>query len=357
VDTHSPRPFIIPVFLPHQGCPHQCVFCNQYAIVGGAPVDSPQPAQVPAIVERWLAFRGPGRGPAQLAFFGGNFLGLTTERVCAYLDAAARCVDAGRIESIRFSTRPDTIDERRLARMAAYPVHTIELGAQSMDDRVLRCCRRGHSAADTASAVQLLRQQGYAVGLQLMIGLPGESALSSAETARTAAALRPDVVRIYPTLVLAGSRLAARYAAGRYRPLDLERAVQRAKALFLHFHQRGIAVGRMGLQASDGLDDHCRVVAGPHHPAFGHLVYAALFLDMARGLLETSVRRSSVTFYVHPGSVSKMRGLKNQNVQRLITEYELRAIRIQERPDLPRDGLQLDGGYAPMTFDQLQPSF
>jgi hypothetical protein len=224
-----------------------------------------------------------------------------------------------------------------------------------MDDAVLLQCRRGHSREDTLLAVKKLRNRGYEIGLQLMIGLPGESASVVAESARAIAALEPAFVRIYPTLVLRGSRLASWYTSGDYRPLELERCVEWVKNLFLFFYHRRIPVARMGLQACTSLSDGNRVLAGPYHPAFGHLVYAAVFFDMARRLLSghTACGRA-ITLQVHPGSASKLAGLNNMNIRRLRDEFELSDIRIRTRPELAPDSLILDDGRGTITFDQLQ---
>jgi histone acetyltransferase (RNA polymerase elongator complex component) len=350
------RPFIIPVFLPHRGCVHQCVFCNQHVITGAAPSLEPQ-RHLPEIIEQWLGYRRPGRGTAQVSFFGGNFLGLSRRSISACLAEVTRFIENRRVDGIRFSTRPDTINARSLALIADYPVHTVELGVQSMDDAVLERCRRGHTAAHTVSAVDRLKRSGYEIGLQLMLGLPGQDWPGLLKTARAVAALKPDFVRIYPTLVLAGSSLAAWYADGRYHPLELERALQWVKNLFLYFHGHGIAVTRMGLQASEGLADGRNLLAGPYHPAFGHLVYASLFYDMAIRLIERDGNRHrTVTLHVHPSCVPKIRGLKNRNIEGLREAFGLADIRILAEPGMACDSLVLNDGRCEMTFDQLEPS-
>jgi histone acetyltransferase (RNA polymerase elongator complex component) len=348
-----PKPFVIPVFLPHRGCPHRCVFCNQHVI---ADVDRGlSPRELPAMIERWLGYRGPRRAETQISFFGGNFLGLPPDVAAAYLASASRYVREGRADSLRFSTRPDTIDARRLDMIQAFPVRTVELGVQSMDNAVLQRCRRGHSREDTVRAVKQLRKRGYEVGLQLMIGLPGDTEAGMIETARAIVALKPAFIRIYPTLVLAGSRLAGWYTAGRYQALELDRSVAWVKRLFLFFHHHRIPVARMGLQSSAGLADDRTVLSGPYHPCFGHLVYAAVFFEMAHRLLSRAgCSGRTITLHVNPGSVSKLAGLKNQNIHRLCDEFGLCGLRIQARPALAPDRLMLDDGVEPMSFDQLE---
>ena len=237
----------------------------------------------------------------QISFYGGNFLGLETATVHRLLDGAARWVAAGRVDGIRFSTRPDTVDETTLAVLGGYPVDTVEIGVQSTNDRVLALAERGHTAADTARAVKRLRSRGYRIGLQMMVGLPGEDAVCALATGRDVAGLAPDFVRIYPTLVLRHSRLAEWYANGRYAPMTLDRCVSLVKRLFLLFREHRIPVVRMGLQATEGLADGRSIVAGPFHPAFGHLVHSAVFMDRATALLENAGRLPArVTLRVHP---------------------------------------------------------
>ncbi len=195
------RPRIVPVFLPHAGCPHRCVFCNQHAITrqqAGAPLPDPR-----TVVTRWLGRRPQDPVNVQLAFYGGNFLGLAREHLASLLDAARHLMAEGWIGALRFSTRPDTVDDRRLALLAGMPVAAVELGVQSMDDAVLGLSRRGHTAAQTEVASELLKAAGYKVGMQMMIGLPGQGASSAMASGDRIVRLAPDFVRIYPCLVLA----------------------------------------------------------------------------------------------------------------------------------------------------------
>ncbi|RLB98423.1 MAG: hypothetical protein DRH76_02540, partial [Deltaproteobacteria bacterium] len=236
------RPTIVPVFLPHAGCPHRCVFCNQKTITGQAGRDSSP--DLPALVARFLREKPPSPQHVELAFYGGNFLGQPPDHVQFLLAEAQHLVRRGWIGSVRFSTRPDTIDAQRLRWIADSPVDTVELGGQSMDDAVLSAAGRGHSAQDTALAVDRLRQAGLRVGIQTMIGLPGQDARSALVSAVRFADLKPDFVRIYPCLVLAGSPLAAAYRRGAYQPLSLEAAVATCARLWRLFARRNIPVIR-----------------------------------------------------------------------------------------------------------------
>ncbi len=217
------RPFIIPIFLPHAGCPHQCVFCNQVSITG-AKQKTVEPDQFRYQILEFLKYKKAGRKPVQISFYGGNFLGLKFDEITLLLDLAAEFIRQGQVDRIRFSTRPDTITPERLDSIAKYPVETVELGVQSMDDHVLALARRGHSAADTMRAVHQLKEHAYDIGLQMMVGLPGDTEALSVITAEKIAALRPNFVRIYPAIVVKNSRLARWYLNGTYAPLSLAEA-------------------------------------------------------------------------------------------------------------------------------------
>ncbi|MBI9077663.1 MAG: radical SAM protein [Desulfatibacillum sp.] len=337
--TNQPKPFVIPIFLPHAGCPHQCVFCNQRAITGAHRPFSTEDAR--AEVERYLAFPRKSTGQTIISFYGGNFLGIARSRIQDLLFLAADYVGQGRADGIRFSTRPDTIDAQSLSLLDSHPVKTVELGVQSMDARVLELSKRGHTTRDTVAAARLLREQSYEVGLQMMVGLPGDEGLQSLETAQRIVDLAPDFVRIYPTVVLEKSPLADLWRAGQYQALTLERAVDLCNDVSGIFYDAGIPVVRMGLAASESLDADGAVLAGPYHPAFGHLVMSARFLDKARALLrQKGISQGQVVFRVHPGSVSAMRGQQNANMQILESLLGIRP-RVREDVCLERDQVAL----------------
>ncbi len=325
------RPFIIPVFLPHAGCPHQCVFCNQVSITG-AKHQAAVPDTIRDQIHEFLKFKKENRKPVQIAFFGGNFLGLKLEEIKFWLDLAGAFVSRGLVDGIRFSTRPDTIDAARLDALEGYPVSTVELGVQSMDDRVLARAGRGHNAQDTIRAAKALKKRQLSVGLQMMVGLPGDSEARSLATARKIADLRPECTRIYPTVVVANSRLATLFNNGEYQPLSLETAVTLVKKAYLLFKQAGIEVIRMGLQTTEDLADGSTILAGPHHPAFGHLVYSEIFYDKALAAIEAAgLVRDTLTIRVNPRSISKMRGLNNANIKKLKKMYPIYSVDV--RPD------------------------
>jgi len=343
LDQIQNRPMVIPVFIPHAGCPHQCAFCNQMSITGEKKPCLPSAVELKKQIETFLSYKKNNRTKVQVAFYGGNFLGLKYDVIQRLLAEATRFVIDGRIDSIRFSTRPDTIDIARLDLINDFPVETIELGVQSMDDRVLALADRGHTAKDTCDAFTLLHERNYEIGAQMMVGLPGDTHCRAIDTGRLIAALKPAFARIYPTVVLAGSRLALWYKTGKYDRLLLDDCVTLVKELYLVFRRKNIPVIRMGLQASEDLDKKAIVLAGPYHPAFGHLVYSEIFLDRAVALLEKHPfgDSSAVTLAVHPHSISRMRGLKNKNLAILKKKYNIAEINVLPDPAVRNDKVKL----------------
>ena len=334
------KPFIIPIFIPHAGCPHRCIFCNQSLITG---VESKiSSVQVRHLVESFLKYNSARRGTVQIAFFGGNFLGIEINEIERLLAEATTFVKAGRADGIRFSTRPDTIDRDRLDIIKNFPVATVELGVQSMDDEVLVRIKRGHSSADSIKAVQRLKEFDYQIGVQLMVGLPGDAPGRLLASARRVAELKPDFIRIYPTVVIKDSPLAKLYKEGRYSPLSLEDAVTQVKELYRFFSRRNIPVIRMGLQATEDLEGDSTILAGPYHPSFGHLVYSEIFLDMAESAIKSAPPKGDrIGLHVHPRSVSKMRGQKNGNIKKLRGKFHLQSIEIVPDDSLKEDQLAL----------------
>ncbi|MCW5211571.1 radical SAM protein [Desulfobulbus sp. TB] len=306
--------FVIPIFIPHEGCPHCCVFCNQRRISGYR--EKPVTAEaVQAIVQTWLERKGAKRGLVQVAFYGGSFTGLPQERQKELLEILTPFLEQGKVQELRLSTRPDYIDQERVALLQGYQVSIVELGVQSMQDQVLALAKRGHTAADVVQAVPLLRQAGMEIGIQLMLGLPGDTHITLRQTVEQAIALNPDFVRIYPLLVMQQSELAEQYKRGEYVPLSLEKAVVLAAWMKERFDQAGIRVVRMGLQAGPELE--ASLLAGPWHPAFGELVASRLMLQQTRRLLTQIPVQKSVQLCINDRDQSVFRGMKSINVKRL----------------------------------------
>jgi histone acetyltransferase (RNA polymerase elongator complex component) len=336
------KPFIVPVFIPHAGCPHRCVFCNQTCTTGRH-IPLPDPESVRTAVDAFLTYSKKPRPCTEIAFFGGNFLGLALPQIESLLSVAAEYVHRGQAHGIRFSTRPDTIDEARLDILRRYPVSSVELGVQSMNDAVLRKVRRGHTVGDTLAAVALLKQYPYNLGLQIMTGLPGEGVDDTLDGGRRLAVLEPDFVRIYPTLVLKESLLATWYAKKQYLPPSLEQAVAVVKQLYLIFAEKGIAVIRMGLQATTDLSSPDTVLAGPYHPAFGELVQSALILDALKAHLESHPPEQPVlTLTVNSRNLSRLYGRKHANLALLRSQFSFDTIRVHTDDSLGMNSIRVD---------------
>ena len=309
---------IIPLFITHAGCPHQCVFCNQKNITGTS--KPPDASSLHPSISRFLKTRRD-HDAVQVAFYGGSFTALPMASQKKYLEAVRPFITSGRVESIRLSTRPDAITPDILALVMQYHVRTIELGVQSMDDDVLSRSGRGHTSADTRKAFSLLREQGFTIGLQLMPGLPGDTPEKFQETVIQVISLRPDFVRIYPALVIQGTPLADLYRTGRYTPLSLDDAVLLCHTAVARFEQAGIEVIRVGLQPTAELERPGTIIAGPWHPAFRQLVESSRFLEKMCSLLSAGDKACTVTVVVNPADLSTVIGQKRRNIDTIKDRY------------------------------------
>jgi histone acetyltransferase (RNA polymerase elongator complex component) len=330
-------PLIIPIFLPNAGCPERCLFCNQKAIA----TETPSPSSVRKFIEASVT-RLPSdkkNREKQIAFYGGSFTAIPQEGQIDYLKEVQSFLRTGQIHSIRVSTRPDALDEEILSMLKEYGVKTVEIGSQSMIDDVLLLSRRGHSTEDTISAVSRLRRRGFEIGLHLMIGLPGDTCDRFLQTLDQVINLKPDFLRIHPTLVLKGSPLEILWRAGRYAPLSLEEAVYWLKKGLLKLGRASIRIARIGLQPTEELQRH--YLAGPYHPAFHQLIDSEIAFDLAKQLLQTYSKEPEPLFLCHPKEVSNLRGQRNQNIQKLKDQFHLKEIFIQNNEDVPRGSLSI----------------
>ena len=261
------KQLIIPIFIPQYGCPHQCVFCNQSKITGQEklPGTAYVTDTVAAYLETWK-----GSGKREIAFYGGSFTGLDSSIQERFLDTAFGFIQRGLIDSIRVSTRPDYITDKGLSLLRRYKVETVELGAQSMVNEVLRLSGRGHTAEDTVTAVALVKKYGFKIGLQFMPGLPGDTGETILYTASKIVELQPDFVRIYPTIVVRDTPLEKMYVTGLYSPWSLADMVDICRKLICLFNAQGIPIIRLGLQSTETLEQG--IVAGPYHPSLRELV-------------------------------------------------------------------------------------
>lgn len=320
---------VFPLFIPHRGCPHDCVFCDQRRVSGQRkPVT---PADVAASLSALAA-------PVdELAFYGGSFTALPLAEQAALLDAAQPYLERGVIRRLRVSTRPDAIGAEVLDLLQSRHVETVELGAQSMDDGVLLACGRGHTAADTARAAQMVRERGFRLILQMMTGLPGSSDELDLLTGERLAALRPDGVRVYPTVILRGTPLYALWKSGAYRERSVEDAIRVCARLLPIFERAGIPVIRLGLNPTGDLSAG-DAAGGAYHPALGELVQSRIFLEKARTLLHGSRPGGDVALGVCKSDISKMTGRHRRNIEALKVEFRLRSVRVTEA-DVPQGGI------------------
>ncbi len=346
---------IIPIFIMNRGCPHRCLFCNE----GLTAENRPERLEEAGFQETVRSYLRGGRrksGPVQIAFYGGTFTGMPREEQKRLLGLAAFFLREGTVDHIRISTRPDEIDAEGLDLIKGLGVRTVEVGAQSLDDDVLLLTRRGHTAADTLHAVSLLKERGFATGIHLMAGLPGDSPERFAGTIDKVIALSPDMVRIHPTIVLRDTPLADAFRRGDYTPLTLSEAVSQCRDALKKLTAAGIAVIRMGLQTTRGLEEPGAVVAGPFHPAFGSLVASAIFLEMAAALCESALssaftRGKSLVFTVSPADVSHLKGPQRGNIVALKERFKPADIRVTAEPSLPRRTLILAAGNRRVKTD------
>lgn len=331
----SARRQIIPVFVPHLGCPNDCVFCNQRRISGET---NPATAET---VKNAIIAAGADTGDCagwELAFYGGSFTAIDKKCRDELLFAASDF--AARGGALRLSTRPDCIDDAVLCELKNAGVITIELGCQSMDSDVLIKSGRGHTAEDTVNAAALIKKHGFQLILQMMTGLPGDSCEKSLYTAKALAELKPDGVRIYPTVIIRDTPLFDLWCAGKYNEHTVEDAVEWCSEILPIFQAAHIPVIRLGLNPTDELSGG-DAAAGAYHPAFGELVYSRIFLKKAKALLAGMTNADTVCFGVSASNVSKMSGHKRCNIEALKSNLAIRNIKVQAVDGLKNDEIKL----------------
>ena len=322
----------IPIFIPHLGCPNQCVFCNQRSISG---VEEFKADSVVSIIDDALLTIGDDVD-VEIAFFGGSFTGIDRELMVQLLSIAKGYIDRGAIRSVRCSTRPDYIDDEVLTILKSYGVSSIELGLQSRSQRVLDICKRGHTSQDEEYACKKITEYGFCLGGQMMIGLPGATVEDEIETARFIVDSGASEARIYPTVVFKNTELCDMCADGRYSSLSIEESVCRAAEVFEILYNGGVKILRIGLCDSENLHSESSYFAGPNHPALGELVENRVYLNRIRAELSKikETNKCDVTIHVPRGHVSKVIGQKQINKKTLINEFGLSSLKVSENPSL-----------------------
>jgi histone acetyltransferase (RNA polymerase elongator complex component) len=298
----------IALFIPHMGCPHSCSFCDQRSISGQKDPVTPETVRT----ELQRAFARPQPENVEIAFFGGSFTCLARERMIAFLEEARPYLESGQAASLRCSTRPDGITPEILDILERYRMRTVELGAQSLDDGVLRRNGRGHTAADVERAVSLLKSRGFRVGLQIMTGLPGDTEETLQQTVDRVAALRPDMLRVYPTVVVDGTPLARWMREGQFTPVDVEGSIRLCTPILRRMRQEQIPIIRMGLHAEKELEP--LILGGGYHPAFRELCESRLLREDWTPELQ-KLPKGKVTLTVPPRMISRAVGQKRSNLR------------------------------------------
>ncbi|MBN6185864.1 radical SAM protein [Aneurinibacillus sp. BA2021] len=341
----------IALFVPHQGCPKDCVFCNQSRITGQKREDRLTEETVRRSIDDQLSTIHQGQ-EAEIAFFGGSFTGLPRGYQTMLLSVAREYVEKGMVQGIRLSTRPDYIAPHIMEYLLSYGVTTVELGCQSLDDEVLAMSKRGHTAADVQRAVDIIRQYpSVRLGLQVLPGLPCDTLEKSVRTAEKIVRLAPDFTRIYPALVIAGTELEWLYVTHQYKPLTVDEAVAWTAAMWLPLLKAGIPVIRMGLHASEDLRGEGTVLAGPFHPSFRQLVEEELFRRLLKRMMEWVEPRGSdhLEVAIHPADETALRGRKGESWKQVVAlcAEQGRAASLALDRMLPRQQLRFCLGDEP----------
>lgn len=327
------KQYIIPIFVPHLGCPNDCIFCNQKSISGQKKNMTKEEAK--KIIDDYLKSIKGEEAQIEIAFYGGSFTAIEEKKQEELLETAYEYIKNGQVESIRISTRPDCIDKETLKRLKKYKVKTIELGVQSTDDYILKRSNRGHNFADVKKASKMIRWNGFKLGHQMMVGLPESTRIDEINTAKALIKLKPKMVRIYPVLVVKNTKLEKEYQEGKYEPLPLVQAVEICKELVRMFADKNIEIIRVGLQNTDEItepgSEKSEVVAGPYHPAFRQLVESAMWYDAIVGKIKKlNVKVKEVEVTVNPIDANNVIGHKKENVMKLKNTYDVDLILKQD---------------------------
>ena len=324
--------YIIPIFVPHQGCPHNCVFCNQTRITGV--LDDVTAKDAKKIIENYLKTIDHTSSTVEVSFFGGTFTAIDEKKQKELLEVAKYYKQNGQIDKIRMSTRPDYIDDYILGYLRDYSVDIIELGVQSLDDEVLVAAGRGHSSKQVERASKLIKEYGFTLGHQIMPGLPKDNYQKDILTAKKSIAMRPDIVRLYPALVIKDTPMEEMLKRGIYKPYSLEEAVDICKELYILYNKANIQVIRMGLQPTEAIREGGDIVEGPFHPSFRELVEGKLYIDKIKEGL--GVAKDGIV-KINPNDISKLYANKKIYFKKLLEQgYN---IKVETLKDIQRGNI------------------
>lgn len=338
----SNKHYIIPIFVPHIGCPHTCVFCNQDSITGEAgligstgKIDG---KYVDNTIKEYLNTIDNKSATIEVSFFGGTFTGINLCKQKELLAVAKKYKDAGQIHNIRLSTRPDYIDKEILDHLKSYEVDIIELGVQSLDEEVLLKSGRGHSSKDVEKASKLINEYGFTLGHQLMLGLPGDTKVKDIETTRKSISMNPKICRIYPSLVIKDTPMEKLLQRGEYAPYSLEEAVEISKEIYAMLEGNGIKVIRIGLQPTEEINVDGDIVDGPFHPAFRELVEGSIYCDIIRYFIN-KYKTKDVEICINPKDISILYANKKQFFKELLKEFEGKKVTVIQDSKISRGSL------------------
>lgn len=311
---------IIPIFVPHRGCPHDCIFCNQKKITGVSTDITSE--DVRNIIEEYLTTIDKDAS-IEIAFFGGSFTAIDMDVQRNLLSVAKEYVDKNIVDDIRMSTRPDCINDEILTMLKEYKTSIIELGVQSLDEKVLIDSVRGHSDEDVFKSSKLIKDYGINLGLQMMVGLPSDTEEKCIKTAKKFIELKPDCVRVYPTLVVKETGLEKLLKEGKYNSFTLEKSIDIVKKVLVLFYINNINVIRVGLQATEDIAIGKEVLAGPYHPAYRELVESKMYGDFIEHLIKTYEVKKNLVVLVNKRNVSRILGNKKSNVIEIKEKYDV----------------------------------
>lgn len=323
------KEYIIPIFVPHLGCPNNCIFCNQKKISGQTKMVTAK--DVEDTIEYYLKNFKDDNKYVEVAFFGGSFTAIKKEEQEELLQAVQKYIENKKVNSIRISTRPDAIDKNILKMLKKYHVKTIELGVQSMNNYILNRSKRGHTAEDVKNASKLIRRNGFILGHQMMVGLPESTKQDEINTAKEIIKLKPKIVRVYPVLVIKDTPLATEYENGEYIPLTVTQAVERCKDIVSLFNKNRINVIRIGLQNTEEISDPStktsQVVAGPYHPAFRQLVESSMWYDsIVNEIKKINTKVMQVKVISNSMNINNIIGHKKENILKLKEIYDVDVV-------------------------------
>lgn len=312
---------IIPIFVPHMGCPHDCIFCNQRKITNF--IDVLDEVDIRKNIENYISYFKNKNIPIEIAFYGGSFTGLDKNLMIRYLEIAKYYIDRDYVNSIRISTRPDYISKEILDILIKYKVHTIELGVQSMTQSTLDLNNRGHNVECVYESSSLIKKYNIKLGLQMMVGLYGDTIDTVVNTAFEICKINPDFVRVYPTLTIKDTELERLYYSKEYIPMSFEDSICLCKYIYVIFKYYNIPIIRLGLQSSDNISEDVDIVAGPYHPAFRELVESSVYRDFIEYYMCFFDIKDDITIKCNNSEVSKIVGNKRSNLKYFKEKYNI----------------------------------